>query len=97
MPGFGAGPTDHHDVVEYDEGILDEDAVGLVRCRRNIDDLPSPVAVHRDVVPPLRQGEVRIGFDPVEVRQLAVGKQRGGNADEEFRHPFRMPESRRDS
>ena len=66
-PRRGARTTEHREVVEHDDGVFDEDPVGLIVGGVDLDDLPAALTEGIHIAAPLRQGEVRVDRHPLEV------------------------------
>jgi hypothetical protein len=79
----GARRRQHGAVAEHDDGVLDEDAVGMLVGRLDLDHVPAAPGEGVDVAAPLRQRELGIDRRAIDVRQLAGGEPGGGAADQD--------------
>jgi hypothetical protein len=88
-----AGTREHGEVAEDDHRILDEDAVGMLLRRVDLDHRESVGFERGDVVAPLPPGEFEVHRYAVEMRELAVGEARR-RAPHEGDRATRLPSDR---
>ena len=84
-PRRRAGPGEHGQVVDHDDGVLDEHPVRVLVGGLDLVDGPPAVGEHRDVALPLAQREIGVHRGAGEVGQLPVREPRGGPADQDAR------------
>ena len=70
----GARSGDHREVAVDDGGVLDEDGVGAVVGRLDLEQLPALGLQRGDVAEPLAPRQLQVDRDPVEVGEQALGR-----------------------
>ena len=83
----GARAGEDGEVPVHDDGVLDEDRVGMVVGRFDLDDPPPGRVEGVGVRLPLLAGEVHVDGRAREVGQQPLGQARAGSADERDRRP----------